>query len=87
MSQFTDADAKLYMAAQNKALNTKRDGVKITWKNPESGAYGYMIPMRTIREKGILCRNLLIFNNAKGMTGQSTFKFCKINNQWKAFSA
>jgi hypothetical protein len=86
VSNFTQEDTALFMAAQNTALNKTPNGLKVSWKNPKSGAYGFMIPSAAPTQNGKPCRKLLIFNNANGLSGQSTFKFCKINKTWKAFS-
>lgn len=83
VSYFTNADWDYYTAAQNKALHAA-DGVKITWKNPQTGAWGSLTPSKTRKENGVLCRNIKIVNNAKGRTGEAVFKVCKLQNGWKA---
>lgn len=83
VSYFTNDDWDYYTAAQNKALHAA-DGVKITWKNPKTGAWGSFTPSNTRKENGVLCRNIKIVNNARGRTGEAVYKTCKLQNGWKA---
>lgn len=84
ISHFSIEDAKLFVAAQNEALDHRPDGSKVTWQNPQSKAYGTIVPFGTTKKNNVVCRKLTIFNNAAGRTGQSTFTYCKINNVWQA---
>ena len=79
---FTPADNQIYSNAQQKALNAK-DGTKISWRNPKTGANGYIIPSSTTVANGTKCRQLQIYNEAQGATGKSQVKACRINNAWK----
>lgn len=83
ITYFTDEDAKLYAHAQYDALNNYRDGAKVSWNNPNTEAHGYIIPSKTTRKNGNLCRNLTIVNFAEHRSGEATFTFCKIQGTWK----
>lgn len=83
---FTDQDWSIQKKAALRALNKANDGTKISWKNPNTTAWGYVIPSHTTRIKGKFCRSLTIFNSAKSITNQSTFEFCKLNGEWMAIS-
>ncbi len=83
ISNFTNQDAAMMSANIQTALNSKSDGKKASWKNPNSGAWGYAIPSHTIRQNGTICRNLTIFNEAKKIPGLSKYTYCKINGAWK----
>ncbi len=83
VSYFTNQDWDLYTAAQQKAVQTK-DGVKTSWKNPDTGAWGFFIPSNTHNENGTTCRDLKVVNVAKQRSGESTYKICKTAQGWKA---
>jgi len=85
ISNFTTADTKLFIAAQEKALNRTRDGVKVSWRNPHTKVSGYVLPIKTANINGQTCRWLIFYNNAYGVTGKNTFKFCKVGSVWQAF--
>ncbi len=80
---FTKEDWNLFYAAQNKALSNHKDGSKVTWKNPQSGSWGSFVPSHTTKERGTSCRKLTMFNSAAGRTSGATYKFCKIQGEWK----
>src|SRR5688572_33438201 len=54
----TTEDAEIYKAAEMKALNTTKDGQKVAWQNPHTGASGYLIPVKTEQLNGQTCREL-----------------------------
>ena len=83
VSYFSNGDYKLMESAADQALDQGKDGQKITWKNPNTTAWGYFIPKNTTRKNGVVCRNLTIFNSAKDVTGLATYPFCKLNGDWK----
>lgn len=84
MSYFTKDDWKLSKAAQNEALNHYKDGVKVIWKNPRTGNHGVFLPSHTVQvSDGSICRNLKIMNTANRMHENATYKFCKLQNEWK----
>ena len=60
MSYFTKADWAIFNSTQNKALNNASNGAKVSWKNPATGAYGYMIPSAAPRVRGLSCRKLFL---------------------------
>lgn len=80
---FTDKDWQIFQANMYNALNNYQDGSTLTWQNPQSNASGSFTPSATTQQNGTVCRKLTIVNNAQHRTGQSTYKFCKINNAWK----
>lgn len=82
-AHFTKEDAEIYKHAQYDALDHSKDGRKTSWSNPQTGAHGYFIPEKTRKEKGMTCRDLSVFNFAEHRSGKSSWKFCKIHNEWK----
>lgn len=80
---FTKSDWAISESTAEKALNSARDNVKVTWNNPQTNAHGYFIPSNTTMQNGRKCRQLKTFSIAHGVTGQSSYQFCKINGEWK----
>lgn len=80
---FTDTDKNLMMKNIMTALNRYSDGKKASWKNPQTGAWGFAIPSHTATKKGLTCRNLKIFNSASRVTGESNYRLCKFKKEWK----
>jgi surface antigen len=83
VAYYTDQDWALYKAAARDALDNKKDGTKVTWKNPVNGHGGYFIPTHTTKKNGKTCRTLKIFNYGKSRTDASTYQVCKYPNGWK----
>lgn len=83
ISFFDKSDAIMMNANMQTALDNYADGKKASWKNPSTGAFGYAIPSHTRKQNGWKCRDLTIFNSARDVTSKATYKFCKINNEWK----
>lgn len=83
MGYLTKDDWKLSKAAQNEALNHYKDGMKVVWKNPRTGNHGVFLPSHTVEISGAVCRNLKIINTANRMNENATYKFCKLQNEWK----
>jgi hypothetical protein len=83
ISNFTSQDTAMMSANIQTALDLKSDDKKSSWKNPNTGAWGYAIPSHTTRQNGTICRNLTVFNEAKKIPGMSTYTYCKINGIWK----
>ncbi len=80
---FTKADWAISEQTANKALNSARDNVKVSWNNPQTGAHGYFMPFNTTTQNGKKCRQLKIVSEAHGVPGQSVYQFCRINGEWK----
>jgi surface antigen len=45
------ADQRVLTAAIEQALEEKASGQRVAWHNPDSGAYGEVVPVRTYRSK------------------------------------
>ncbi len=83
---FNSQDTQLMKAAIQQGLNSTKDGVKVSWRNPHSTAFGYVIPSNTSNKNGVTCRDLKLFNSARKVTGESQFRYCKLNGVWKVVS-
>lgn len=83
MNFFHGNDMQLMQANTYRALNQVKDGKKASWSNPDTGSFGYAMPSNTSRVNGRTCRNLKIANTAQKVSGAATYRFCKINNEWK----
>jgi surface antigen len=82
IANFTDKDTDMFKSTMDQALDHGRDGKKVAWKNPDSGAHGYFIPSQAKHSKGLLCRQLEIYSEAQTVTGKSSFQFCKMQGKW-----
>jgi surface antigen len=80
---FVKSDWTLMLATITKSLDHGKPGIKYRWKNPDSTAFGYVMPLATSKVGGNECRHATIFNSAKTVTGQATYRFCKIDGDWK----
>lgn len=80
---FNDKDWGLFNNAIRDALNRTPNGVKVAWKNPESGAAGYFMPMTMYTVHDVPCRQMKIVNIANDKKERYTFSFCKFKNGWK----
>ena len=83
VANFTEQDTLIFKQAVNKALNNYPDNKKLTWHNPKTTAHGYLIPSHTTNNKGMRCRKLKIYNEARAVKGKSQFRFCWIDGEWK----
>ena len=86
ITYFTGKDEQVMVQTVDKALNSVPDGRKISWSNPQSGSWGFVVPSHTTIANGLKCRNLKIFNSAKQVTGESNYRLCKFNDGWKIIS-
>jgi surface antigen len=74
---FSKQDWELASAAVRKALNEAKDGETVGWDNPQTKCSGSITPIATDSEDGAACRRIKIENNAKGMSGSTTYRFCQ----------
>lgn len=86
MSYFTQEDWAIFNKAKITALNQASNGVRVNWKNPRTGAYGYFVPGKAPSYNGMQCRVLGFHNTANQIEGEGAYRFCKLNNQWKIYS-
>lgn len=84
LSQFNEADNKLFMATIDKALSEGVDGAAIAWKNERTPAAGVVTPQKTYLTDGLKCRDLLIANSYKTLKGEAVHTFCQNSaGAWK----
>jgi len=84
LSQFNEADNKLFMAAIDKALADGADGVALAWKNERTPAAGVVTPQKSYTSAGMKCRDLLIANSYKTLKGEAVHTFCQDGaGKWK----
>ena len=74
----------LFKATIQKALNEKKDGEKLAWKNEKTGSSGLVNPILTLEDETGECRNARIINKSKNKIAESRFTFCKQNGTWIA---
>jgi len=83
MSFFSKEDLKLSKSAQNEALEKYKDGMKLIWKNPQTGSHGTFVPMHTVYENGSVCRHMKIMQTANLVHDKAVYRFCKLNDVWR----
>ncbi|HSW93484.1 MAG TPA: RT0821/Lpp0805 family surface protein [Gammaproteobacteria bacterium] len=83
---FTKSDWAISEKTATRALDTARDNTKVTWNNPETKARGYFMPFGTTTQNGTTCRQMKIVSEAHQVTGQSVYRFCRMNGDWKISS-
>jgi len=81
ISDFNKQDLEMFKQALRTALNEKKDGEKLAWKNEKTGSSGLINPLLTLEDK---CRNARIINKSKNNIAESRFKFCKTEGKWLA---
>lgn len=79
---FTKEDWMLSEKAAQDALNRARDNTKVNWSNPQTGAHGYFMPVKTVIKNGTKCRQMKMVSEAHKVTGQSVYWFCYMNGDW-----
>jgi len=81
---FSDEDFGILMDTIQKALNEKKDGEKLSWKNEKTGHAGLVNPLDTTIENNLKCRNTRLINRANKRIAKTVFKFCKQpDGEWK----
>ena len=84
ISDFTKEDSEMFWNAITSALDTKKDGEKLAWKNDKSGNSGLVNPLSSFQEGDTQCRNLRIINRSQKHIAESKYKFCKREGKWVA---
>lgn len=84
IADFKDTDIEMFQTAIQKALNEKKDGEKLAWKNKKTGNSGLVNPILTLDDDLVNCRNVRIINKSKKNIAESRFKFCKQDGRWVA---
>jgi len=77
LSQMTPEDLALFRATVREVLEKGTDGTARRWDNPNTGASGVVTPLKSYERDGRPCRNVEIFNEAKGFSGRTRYDFCK----------
>lgn len=81
ISDFNEQDLEMFKQALRTALNEKKDGERLAWKNEKTGSSGLVNPLLTLEDK---CRNARIINKSKNNIAESRYKFCKKDGKWLA---
>ena len=69
-----DEDRERAYAAQMQALDTGQPGAPVTWRNPDSGRYGTIVPGPAYQQGGATCRQYThsIYIDAKPQIARGT---------------
>lgn len=86
ISDFSKEDGDLFWNAVITALDTKKDGEKLAWKNDKTGSSGLVNPLSSYKEDQTECRTLRIVNRTVKNIAESKYKFCKRDGKWVAIN-
>jgi surface antigen len=69
-----DEDRERAYAAQMQALESGRSGAPVTWRNPDSGRYGTVVPGPAYQQDGMNCRQYThtIYIDGRPQTARGT---------------
>ena len=84
ISDFTQEDGEMFWNAVISALDEKKDGEKLAWKNDKTGNSGLVNPLSTYQDGDNQCRNVRIINRSEKYIAESKYKFCKQKGKWVA---
>lgn len=84
IADFNKADIEMLKQTIQEALDTKKDGEKLAWKNEKTGNAGLVNPLQTLDKENGECRHVRIVNRSKKNIAESKFKFCKQDGNWTA---
>jgi len=74
-------DQRMLTAAIEQALEHKASGQTVEWRNPDSGAYGQVVPVRTYRSKSNhWCREYLASKVANDIEQKTRAIACRAGN-------
>lgn len=85
---FTDGDLKLMSDAALEILNGNDPNAQREWRNPKTGFSGKIQALGRFKSSDALeCRKLKLWNQAKGIEGESTFPVCRsAEGEWQLAS-
>jgi surface antigen len=76
--QFTDRDWEILKAEAIHVLDQVESGVRVDWRNDESGNSGAIKALMTFTHDGMTCRRLAFLNLTKdGARGVSNYNLCR----------
>jgi len=82
ISDFTKQDVEMMEDTIQKALNEKKDGEKLAWKNEKTNHSGLVNPLSSYSENEMECRKVRIVNKSKQRIAQNNFRFCRKDGVW-----
>jgi len=84
-ADFTDADWNLLKPEARRVLDEVDSGVRVNWKNPDTGAHGAIKALMTFEHDAQTCRRVAFLNiSPKGRRGQGNYNLCQQpDGEWK----
>ncbi|MEE4361468.1 MAG: RT0821/Lpp0805 family surface protein [Pseudomonadales bacterium] len=84
--EFTDRDWEILKAEARRVLDEVDSGVRVDWRNEESGNSGAIKALMTFTHEGMTCRRLAFLNlSKKGVRGVSNYNLCRQDDGGWAF--
>ncbi len=82
IADFNSEDVKIMEDTIQTALNEKKDGEKLAWKNDKTNHSGLINPLSSFIKDEMKCREVRIVNKSQKRIAQNNFKYCKQDDQW-----
>ena len=83
VAEFDSVDTGLMVENFYYAMNNGENGVTSSWENEDTGHFGAVTPLDSVKDGNKTCRNVRVENSAKSNSGTSNFKFCKeVGGKW-----
>lgn len=77
VAAFTDEDIAIARDHIRNALNNGKNGEVVKWENPNSGAAGEYILLKTYQRNGTKCRRVKVIHSTKKRRAESTHNLCQ----------
>jgi surface antigen len=88
IAYMNDADIRLFREAAAQALDDTADGKTVTWRNPETQAFGEIKLLRTEVRDELFCRVAQVHNRAAGRENVGVYRACKdAGGDWRLAAA
>lgn len=85
--RFDEEDLRLFLDTARKSLNDGADKDRASWHNPKTNHRGEITVQRTFGWKTYLCKELLVYSEAGGRKGNTTYNLCRVEDgKWRLLS-
>lgn len=85
--RFDEEDLRLFLDTARKALNEGAESQRMSWHNPKTLHRGEITVQRNFGWKTYLCKELLVYSEAGGRKGNTTYHLCRVEDgKWRLLS-
>ncbi len=84
VAEFEDSDWDILKAEAKRVLDDVESGVRVDWRNEETGNSGAFKVLMTFTHEGMTCRQLAVLNLSRnGVRGVANYTLCRQpDGQW-----